>query len=82
MIGKETPEIKYDRALTLFQESVLKPDHKLRACAHNQDCFNELMEIREHVLEYLKTLREVTHHTYADESDEIETATLQAIKPQ
>ena len=50
MIGKETPEIKYDRALTLFQESVLKPDHKLRACAYNQDCFNELMEIREHVL--------------------------------
>ena len=82
MIGKETPEIKYDRALTLFQESVLKPDHKLRACAYNQDCFNELMEIREHVLEYLKTLREVTHHTYADESDEIETAKLQAIKRQ
>ena len=82
MIGKETPEIKYDRALTLFQESVLKPDHKLRACAYNQDCFNELMEIREHVLEYLKTLREVTHHTYADESDEIETAKLQAIKLQ
>ena len=82
MIGKETPEIKYDRALTLFQESVLKPDHKLRSCAYNQDCFNELMEIREHVLKYLKTLREVTHHTYADESDEIETAKLQAIKSQ
>ena len=82
MIGKETPEIKYDRALTLFQESVLKPDHKLRACAYNQDCFNELMEIREHVMEYLKTLREVTHHTNADESDEIEAAKLQAIKPQ
>ena len=76
MIGKETPEIKYDRALTLFQESVLKPDHKLRACAYNQDCFNELMEIREHVLEYLKTLREVTHHTHADESDELETLKL------
>ena len=74
MIGKETPEIKYDRALTLFQESVLKPDHKLRGCAYNQDCFNELMEIREHVMEYLKTLREVTHHTNADESDEIESA--------
>ena len=82
MIGKETPEIKYDRALTLFQESVLKPDHQLRTCAYNQDCFNELMEIREHVLKYLKTLREVTHHTYADESDEIETAKLQAINPQ
>ena len=81
MIGKETPEIKYDRALTLFQESVLKPDHKLRACAYNQDCFNELMEIREHVLEYLKTLREVTHHTNPDESDELETLKLQQIKP-
>ena len=80
MIGKETPEIKYDRALTLFQESVLKPDHKLRACAYNQDCFNELMEIREHVLKYLKTLREVTHHTNADESDEIETAKLMQAK--
>ena len=82
MIGKETPEIKYDRALTLFQESVLKPDHKLRACAYNQDCFNELMEIREHVLEYLKTEREVTHHTHPDESDELETLKLQQIKPQ
>ena len=82
MIGKETPEIKYDRALTLFQESVLKPDHKLRACAYNQDCFNELMEIREHVLEYLKTLREVTHHTNPGESDELETLKLQQIKPQ
>ena len=80
MIGKETPEIKYDRALTLFEESVLAPDHKLRGCAHNQGCFDELMEIREHVVKYLKTLREVTHHTYADESDEIETAKLADVK--
>ena len=36
----------------------------------------QLMEIREHVLEYLKTLKEVTHHTNADESDEIETEKL------
>ena len=80
MIGKETPAIKYDRALTLFQESVIAPDHKLRGCAHNQGCFDELMEIREHVLEYLKTLREVTHHTNADESDAIETAKLMQAK--
>ena len=80
MIGEETPAIKYDRALTLFQESVLEPNHKLRACAHNQGCFDELMEIREHVLEYLKTLREVTHHTNADESDDIETAKLMNVK--
>ena len=75
-VGDESPEIKYDRALSLFTEAVLAPDHQLRGCAHNQGCFNELMEIREHVLEYLKTLREVTHHTNADESDEIETAKL------
>jgi len=72
-VGEETPAIKYDRALALFTESVLAPDHQLRGCAHNQGCFTELMEIREHVLEYLKTLREVTHHTNPDESDDIET---------
>ena len=75
-VGNESSAIKYDRALSLFTESVLAPDHQLRGCAHNQGCFDELMEIREHVLEYLKTLREVTHHTNADESDEIETAKL------
>ena len=80
MIGKETPAIKYDRALTLFQESVLEPNHQLRGCAHNQGFFDELMEIREHVLEYLKTLREVTHHTNPDESDDIETAKLMNVK--
>ena len=76
----ETPAQKYDRALSLFTESVLKPDADLRGCAYNQDCFNELMEIREHVLQYLKTLKEVTHHTNADESDEIETQKLEDAK--
>ena len=37
-VGKETPEVKYDRALALFTESVLAPDHQLRGCAHNQGC--------------------------------------------
>ena len=79
-VGVETPAIKYDRALALFTESVLAPDHQLRGCAHNQGCYDELMEIRKHVLEYLKTLREVTHHTHADESDELETEKLIAAK--
>ena len=79
-VGSESSEIKYDRALSLFEESVLAPDHKLRGCAHNQGCFDELMEIREHVLKYLKTLREVTQHTNPDESDEIETAKLIELK--
>ena len=78
--GKETPSQKYERALDLFTESVLKPDHDLRGCAHNQGCYDQLMEIREHVINYLKTLKEVTHHTNADESDELETAKLIAAK--
>ena len=80
-IGQESSSIKYDRALSLFTESVMKPDHDLRGCAHNQGRYDELMEIREHVLEYLKTLKEVTHHTNPDESDEIETQKLVNVKP-
>ena len=76
----ETPAQKYDRALSLFTESVLKPDHDLRGCAHNQGCYDELMEIPEHVLKYLKTLKEVTYHTNPDESDELETAKLIEVK--
>ena len=56
-VVEETLDIKWNRGLDLFIESVHKPDHELRQCAHNQECFNELMTVREHVLEYLKTLR-------------------------
>ena len=80
-VGSESSAIKYDRALSLFTESVMKPDHDLRGCAHNQGCYDELMEIREHVLEYLKTLKEVTYHTNPDESVDIETAKLIETKP-
>ena len=80
-VGEESSAIKYDRALSLITESVKKPDHDLRGCAHNQGCYDELMEIREHVLKYLKTLKEVTHHTNPDESDEIEAAKLASQKP-
>ena len=48
---------RYSRALDIFIESVHAPDPKLRGCAHNQGCYNELMWVREHVLEYLQTLR-------------------------
>ena len=79
-VGNESPTVKYQRALDLFTESVLKPDHDLRGCAYNQGCYEDLMQIREHVLEYLKTLKEVTHHTHADESDELETEKLIEVK--
>ena len=48
---------KQKDALGLFIESVLKPDHELRQCAHNQKCYNELLEWRESVLEYLYAKR-------------------------
>jgi hypothetical protein len=50
-------EIKRRDALTIFIESVHKADHRLRGCAHNQECYNELMEWREEVLEYLNQRR-------------------------
>ena len=57
ILEDETPDQKWNRGLDLFVESVQKPDSQLRGCAHNQKCFNELMEVRAEVLEYLKTLR-------------------------
>ena len=47
---------KYNRAVDIFIESVQKPDSALRSCAHNQKCYNELMAVREQVLEYLKSI--------------------------
>jgi len=44
---------KEQRALSLFIESVLKPDSKLRACAYNQECYAELMSLREEILSLL-----------------------------
>ena len=48
---------KWNRGVDLFTESVWKPDEKLRQCARNQDCYQELMDVRDDVLKYLKTLR-------------------------
>ncbi len=49
---------KHNRAVDIFIESVQKPDDALRSCAHNQKCYNELMEVRQQVLDYVYTLRE------------------------
>ena len=50
----ESQQDKMKRAQGVFLESVLKPDAALRGCAHNQKCYNELMEIRQHVVEYVR----------------------------
>ena len=57
VIDEESKDIKWNRGLDLFIESVYKPDNELRQCAHNQKCHTELMEVRATILEYLKTLR-------------------------
>jgi len=57
-MNPNTSKNHYIDGLTLFEESVLKVDPKLRQCARNQECFDELLQIRESVLEYLKVLRE------------------------
>ena len=57
ILDQETETEKFNRALDLYIESVHKPDHALRSCAHNQKCFNELMNVRQQVLDYVQTLR-------------------------
>ena len=53
----DSKQEKWNRGLDIFIESVIKPDSSLRQCAHNQKCYNELMDVRSEVLKHLKTLR-------------------------
>ena len=55
-VGEETPLEKWDRARTLMLESLYKPDNHLRSCSHNQKCYEELMEIREQVVELVRDM--------------------------
>ena len=57
MSEEELKQQKRRDALGLFYESVLKPDSELRQCAHNQECFHELMEWRSEVLYHLDCRR-------------------------
>ena len=51
------PMSKRLKAFDLFIESVMKPDHELRTDARLQGCLDELLDIREDMLEYLKAKR-------------------------
>lgn len=57
IIDVESKQEKWNRGLDIFMESVIKPDHELRQCAHNQRCYHELMDVRQDVINYLNTLR-------------------------
>ncbi len=50
----ETKQEKWDRGKTLLLESLYKPDSKLRGCAYNQGCYDEMIEIRDQVIELVR----------------------------
>tara|TARA_B100001964_G_C13906257_1_gene453829 strand:- start:25 stop:234 length:210 start_codon:yes stop_codon:yes gene_type:complete len=58
-------------AFYIFYESVLKPDSELRLCAHEEKCYNELMEWRKEIITYLdeKQLELLTHDEKNTEKD-------------
>ncbi len=53
----ETKQEKWERGKTLLLESLHKPDSRLRGCAHNQECYHELMEIRDQVIEMVRDMQ-------------------------
>ena len=53
---KETELERWDRGRTLLLESLYKPDSKLRGCAYNQNCYDEMIALRDSVIEYVKNI--------------------------
>ena len=53
---KETELERWDRGKTLLLESLYKPDSKLRGCAYNQNCYDEMIALRDSVIEYVKNI--------------------------
>ena len=51
-----TPLEKWDRARTLMLESLYKPDNALRNCAINQGCKDDLLAIRDQVVEMVRDM--------------------------
>ena len=52
----QNAEEKWDRGKTLLLESLYKPDTKLRGCAYNQGCYDEMLELRDEVINYVRGL--------------------------
>ena len=53
---------KWNRAKAIFIESLIKPDNTLRSCAHNQKCYNELMEIRDTIVDLVYNMSYPDNH--------------------
>ena len=46
----------WDAAHSIFLESLMKPDNHLRSCAYNQQCYDDLMQIRDQVIDHAKNM--------------------------
>jgi len=55
-IKVDSPFEKWDRAKSLLLESLYKPDVALRSCSHNQECFHEMISLRDQTIEYVRNL--------------------------
>ena len=53
----ETNQDKWERGKTLLLESLYKPDSKLRGCAYNQECYDEMIALRDHVIDLVKDMQ-------------------------
>ena len=56
MSEEQTPQEAWDRGRTLLLESLYKPDTKLRGCAYNQQCYDEMIALRDHVIGLVKSM--------------------------
>ena len=56
-MNPDTSRTHYINALDLMTMSVYKPDSELRIEARDLGCLDELMKIREDVIQYLHTKR-------------------------
>ena len=56
-IQVKNPSEKWDRAKSLLLESLYKPDSALRSCSHNQHCFDEMISLRDEVIDYVSKLK-------------------------
>ena len=50
------PHDKRRDGLIILLESLHKPDTKLRGCAYNQGCYDEMMSLRDQAIEHVKSL--------------------------
>lgn len=61
-MNPDTSKTHYINALDLMIMSVYKPDAELRNEARDLGCLDELMDVREQVLDYLSSIRSMENN--------------------